>query len=80
MPELTLPLYHALNEYRHIYSWHKLGERAGEFSKEDEKRVERIYNMWRESNEIIIDCDECLEEAFERLMNACLEYERNQAV
>lgn len=57
-----------LNNYLQIFLDFPYGERAPEFTGKDEKVIEDIYNRWRGTEEIVINCDECLEEAFNRLM------------
>lgn len=57
-----------LNNYLQIFHNFPYGERAPEFTGKDEQIIEDIYNRWRGTATHVIDCDECLEEAFNRLM------------
>ena len=57
-----------LQEYRVIYNGNEYGDRAPELTKADELILQKIYNDWRGTTETIINCDECCEEVFERLM------------
>lgn len=70
--------YITLSPYRHIYYTFKYGDRAPEFTFADEKILEKIYNEWRGTREVVSSCDECIEEAFERLMKEMIEFEKRQ--
>lgn len=72
-PELLQDEMITLNIYRAIYYTRKYGDRAQEFDRKDERIIELIYNRWRNlQGEVILDCDDCVEEAFDRLMKQML--------
>jgi hypothetical protein len=50
--------------------------RAAELSGDDEKIIEKIYNQWRGTVVNIRSCDECVNEAFDRLMNEYTQHEK----
>lgn len=61
-----------LNSYIDIYQNFPYGNRAPELTRKDEIILEIIYNKWRGGQEVILDCDECVEEAFDRLCKQML--------
>lgn len=64
-----------LMTYRPLYDNVPYDERAAELTGEDEKIIEKIYNQWRGGNLTILSCDECVNEAFDRLMRECIKWE-----
>lgn len=68
LPRLTEDHLKAMEKYRPIYDGFKEGDRAGEFTLADERELERIYNEWRGTREVVAGCDDCVETIFARLM------------
>ena len=74
--ELTPEQATALSHFRNIYDQFAYDDRCSELSGDDEKVIEKIYNQWRGLAINIRSCDECVNEAFDRVMKELIRYEK----
>ncbi len=68
-----------MNNYRALYYAYPMDSRYDKFNKPDLEIIEKTYNDWRQSDTPILfedGCSSCVEEAFERLMNAMINFEK----
>lgn len=76
MKSLTPEQAIALSHYKPIWDNFPYEERSSELTGNDEKVIAKIYQQWRGESIEINKCDECINEAFDRLMNELMNYEK----
>ena len=75
-------IYEALVHFKPVFEnfSYKVGSdefpRLDELTNDDERLIEKLYRQWR-NERVDIWCDECLNEAFNRLMNEVVQYEKD---
>lgn len=70
-------LFARMEPFMEICNMFPKGDRAPELGHKQEKEIELIYNEWRGSRHVIAGCDDCIEEALERLFSEATAYGKN---